>query len=125
MGETEDTTNKKIRVGLIEDEPFVRADLRHLLSFFDRIDILWEAETYDEATQILKEINVDLVFLDIRIRGGCGFNLVPLIEKKKIDFVIISAHEKYLKEAGMTHALDFLLKPVSRQHLTDILNRMP
>jgi DNA-binding LytR/AlgR family response regulator len=123
MGRT-DNTQKKIRVGLIEDEPFVRADLRHLLSFFEYIDILWEAETYEDGKQCLKEIKVDLVFLDIRIRGGCGFDLVGLIEHKEIDFVIITAHEKYLKEAGKTHALDFLLKPVSRQHLTDILNRL-
>ena len=119
-----ENVNKKIRVGLIEDEPFVRADLRHLLSFFDRIEILWEAETYEEAQLALKEIKVDLVFLDIRIRGGGGFDLVPLIQQEKIDLVIITAHEKYLKEARKTHALDFLLKPVSRQHLTNIINRL-
>jgi len=117
--------HKKIKVGLIEDEPFVRADLRRLLSFFDRIDILWEAETYEEAELALKNIKVDLVFLDIRIRGGGGFDLVPLIEQEKTDFVIITAHEKYLKEAGKTHALAFLLKPVSRQHLANIINRLP
>lgn len=123
MGRTV-TPQKKIRVGLIEDEPFVRADLRHLLSSFEYIDILWEAETYEQAKQFLKVIPVDLVFLDIRIRGGSGFDLVGLIERKAIDFVIITAHEKYLKEAEKTHALDFLLKPVSRQLLTDILNRL-
>jgi len=123
MGRT-DNTPKKIRVGLIEDEPFVRADLCHLLSFFEYIDILWEAETYQQAKQQLNEIKVDLVFLDIRIRGGCGFDLVGLIEHKEIDFVIISAHEKYLKKAGKTQALDFLLKPVSQPHLTDILTRL-
>lgn len=94
------------------------------MSFFEYIDILWEAETYEQARQQLKEIKVDLVFLDIRIRGGCGFDLVGLIEHKEIDFVIISAHEKYLKEAGKTQALDFLLKPVSQPHLTDILTRL-
>lgn len=119
-----DNTNKKIRVGLIDDEPFVRADLCHLLSFFECIDILWEAQTYEAAEQRLKEGNVDLIFLDIRIRGGCGFDLVSLIEQKKIDFVIITAHEKYLNEARRTHALDFLLKPVSRQHLADIVSRL-
>ncbi|MCG8551067.1 MAG: response regulator [Desulfobacterales bacterium] len=124
MGRT-DNTPKKIRVGLIEDEPFVRADLRLLLSSFEYIDILWEAQTYEDAKQRLKEIQVDLVFLDIQIRGGCGFDLVALIEHKKIEFIIITAHEKYLRKAGKTHALDFLLKPVSRQHLTDILNRLP
>ncbi len=119
-----ENTKRRIRVGLIEDEPFVRADLRHLLSFFDRIDILWEAETYDEAEQALKDIKVDLVFLDIRIRGGSGFDLVPLIEQEKTNLVFITAHEKYQKEAGKTNALDFLLKPVSREHLANILNRL-
>ena len=117
--------NKKIRVGLIEDEPFVRADLCHLLSCFERIDILWEAETYEQAELALKDIKIDLVFLDIRIRGGCGFDLVPLIEQERINFVIITAHEKYLKDVGKTHALDLLLKPVSRQHLANTLNRLP
>jgi len=39
--------------------------------------------------------------------------------------LIITAHEKYLKEPGKTYSLDLLLKPVSRQHLTNILNRLP
>ncbi len=124
-----DTEDKRIRAMplkalLVDDEPFVRADLCYLLSPYRQIEVVWETGTFKEAEKILRENTIDIVFLDIRLRGGSGFDLIPGINPDVTDLIIITAHEKYKKKALETIALDCLLKPVSPQRLKRVINRI-
>ena len=115
---------KVYRAAIVDDEPFVRADLRYLLSAMDRIDVVWEAGSINQAKVMLKTRETDLVFLDIRIRGGSGFDLIPLINPAKTHLIVVPAHEKYFSRARQTFAQECLLKPVSSRALAKVINQI-
>lgn len=68
-----------IHVLIVEDEPFVRADLRDLLSDHEDVVVAGEAGTLQDCEQALSKGDFDLVFLDVQLRGCTGFDLVPLL----------------------------------------------
>ena len=109
---------------LIDDEPFIRDDLRYLLSRYSQIEVVWETGVFREALKIIGENRLDLVFLDIRIRGGNGFDLIPFINPQETEFIVITAHEKYLKQAKQMSRVPALLKPVSPDRLGQALHKM-
>lgn len=109
---------------LIDDEPFIRDDLRYLLSRYREIEVVWETGVFQEAIKIIGENHLDLVFLDIQIRGGNGFDLIPLMNPGETEFIVITAHEKYLKQANRMSGVPALLKPVSSDRLAQALHKM-
>ncbi len=108
---------RSLKAVLVDDEPFVRDDLRYMLSRHREVDVVWETGIFDEAKKILIENHFDIVFLDIQLRGGNGFDLIPYINPAITDLLIITAHEKYLEKALETIALDCILKPVTAERL--------
>ncbi len=108
---------------LIDDEPFIRDDLRYLLSRYRQIEVVWETGVFQEAIKIIGENHLDLVFLDIQIRGGSGFDLIPLMNPRETKFIVITAHEKYLKQVNEMSGVAALLKPVSPDRLTQVLHK--
>ena len=108
---------------IIDDEPFVREDLRNMLSAHRDIEIIGETETIDAAVELLSRTDPDVVFLDIQLRGGSGFDLVPFIHPS-IDIIFFTAHDEYAVRAFEINALDFLLKPVTADRLAASLDRV-
>lgn len=109
---------------IIDDEPFARDDLRHMLAAHQDIEIAWEAGKLDEAKQILRENKPDVVFLDIQLRGGTGFDLLPEIESVAARVIFVTAHDRYVRLALDSGAIDCLLKPVSSSRLEDALTHL-
>ena len=113
----------KLKAIIIDDEPFARDDLRYLLSGFADIEIIGEAGRVDEAKKMLSRSRPDVVFLDIELRGGTGFDLVPFIDPKT-SVIFITAHDKYAQQALQTGAVGCIPKPVSMDRLTDSLKHL-
>jgi two-component system LytT family response regulator len=112
-----------LKAMIVDDEPFVRDDLRHLLSQRNEIEVVCEAGTVVEAKKLLAENRIDVVFLDIQLRGGSGFDLVPFIHSgAKIIFV--TAFDAYAVRAFEVNALDYVLKPVTEERLSRSLQRL-
>lgn len=108
---------------IIDDEPLVRHDLREMLSVHRDVEIIGEAETIDTAIELLSRTEPDMVFLDIQLRGGSGFDVVPHVHPS-IDIVFFTAHDEYAVRAFEVNALDFLLKPVTADRLAASLVRV-
>ncbi len=108
---------------IIDDEPFVRQDLTNLLLSHENVRVAGEAGTLAEARQQLSENRFDLVFLDICLRGGSGFDLIPFIDRSS-KIVFVTGHNNYAIKAFEVNALDYLLKPVSQDRLTITLERL-
>ncbi len=108
---------------IIDDEPLVRDELRDLLSDHGEIKIIGEAGNIREARDLLKKASPDLVFLDIQLRGGLGFDLVPFISPES-HIIFFTAHDEYAVRAFEVNALDYLLKPVDEDRLALALARM-
>jgi two-component system LytT family response regulator len=113
----------KLKAIIIDDEPFVRDDLRHMLASHKEIEVAAEAGTIAGAKQKLAAGSFQVVFLDIQLRGGTGFDLVPFIDPST-DIIFITAHDEFAVRAFEVNALDYLLKPVTAGRLAESLARL-
>lgn len=108
---------------IIDDEPFARSDLSNMLLSYKEVEIAGEAGNLVDAREQLAKTRFDLVFLDICLRGGTGFELIPFINPSA-KIVFITGHDEYAIQAFEINALDYLLKPVSRDRLKKTLMRI-
>ncbi|OIN56670.1 LytR/AlgR family response regulator transcription factor [Arsenicibacter rosenii] len=109
---------------LVDDERLARAELRRLLENFPKIDIIGEAANADEALPMIEDLQPDLLFLDIQMPGKNGFELLQSIEGKAPDVIFTTAYDEYAIKAFEFNALDYLLKPVELNRLTEAIHRV-
>lgn len=102
------------RALLIDDEPLARLELRRLLAAHPSVEAVGEAGTSNDARALLGRADYDLVFLDIQLRGGSGFDLLDSV-KPNAQIVFVTAYDRFALRAFEVNALDYLLKPVSTE----------
>jgi two-component system LytT family response regulator len=112
-----------LRVLIVDDEPLARAAMRRLLAAHPTVEIVAEAETIAEAVRAVAEKNPQLVFLDIELGGGDGFDFLEALEKPPI-VVFVTAYPEHAVEAFAVDAADYLLKPVDPERLAESLVRV-
>ncbi len=112
-----------IRALIIEDNPGARTELRELLSHHPEVTIVGEAATVGRAHKRLTLDDYDLVFLDIELRGGTGFDLVPMV-RPAARIIFVTAYDEHAIRAFTVNALDYLLKPVEPARLAESLSRL-
>jgi two-component system, LytTR family, response regulator len=111
-----------MRVLIVDDEHLARQAMRRLLADHPRIEIVGEAETIEQAIAAVRETQPDLVFLDIELGGGDGFDLLAALERPPV-VVFVTAYAEYAVEAFEVNAVDYLLKPVAPERLAESLVR--
>ncbi len=111
-----------MRILLIDDEPSARQFLRLALADHPAAEIAGEAGTMNEARDLLARPDYDLVLLDIQLRGGSGFDLVPLV-RADARIVFVTAYDQHALRAFAVNALDYLLKPIDPARLAESLQR--
>ncbi len=114
---------EKLRTIIVDDSAVIRQELKVLLEDYPEIEITGEAGTVDQALQLIESQKPDVLFLDIQLKGETGFDL---LEKTDISFKIIfvTAYDQYAIRAFETNALDYLLKPISRDRLSKAIARL-
>lgn len=110
------------RALLIEDEAPAREDFRRLLAAHPEVVIVGEAASVASARTRLATHDYDLVFLDIQLIGGNGFDLVPHV-RPEARIVFVTAYDQHALRAFEVNALDYLLKPVAPARLAQALAR--
>jgi len=108
---------------LIDDEISARSDLKAKLQAHPEIAIVGEAATVRAARARLAQNDYDLVFLDVQLIGGEGFELVPDV-RDGAKIIFVTAHDRYALRAFEINALDYLLKPVSPARLAASIGRI-
>src|SRR2546423_3956659 len=112
-----------LKAVLIDDEPSARDDLRDMLIAHGGASIVGEAGLLAEARTQLARDDYDLVFLDVQLRGGTGFDLVPLV-RAGASIVFVTGFERYAVRAFEVNALDYLVKPVATERLAATLRKL-
>ena len=112
-----------LRTLIIDDEPAARDDLRRLLAAHAEVAIAGEAGRLAAAEELLRTADYDLVFLDVELRGGTGFDLLPHV-RPEARIVFVTAHAHYAVRAFEVNALDYLLKPIVAARLEAALLRV-
>ncbi|MBN1611853.1 MAG: response regulator transcription factor [Polyangiaceae bacterium] len=108
---------------IVDDEPYARQDLRELSRREDGVNVAWEAGSMPEAREILSTAEPDVVFLDVQLQDGCGFDLLPSVPEAT-DVVFVTAYDQYALRAFEVNALDYLLKPVSAERFRHCVARL-
>ena len=108
---------------LVDDERLARRSLRALLAEHPEMEIVGEASNIRRAAELIAAERPEVVFLDIQMPGGSGFDLLaPLDDPPAIIFV--TAYDEYAIRAFEVNALDYLLKPVEPARLALALARV-
>jgi two-component system LytT family response regulator len=111
-----------MRALIVDDEPLARRELRRLLADFDWIEIVGEASNVTEASAAVEALTPDLLFLDIQMPGGSGFDLLTRIEHMP-RVIFTTAYDHHAVHAFEVNALDYLLKPIEPERLASALSR--
>lgn len=101
---------------IIDDEGLARRELRRLLAEFSWLEIVGEAANIDEAVTRIESVSPDLLFLDIKMPGGSGFDLLARLERVP-RVIFTTAYDQHAVRAFEVNALDYLLKPIEPERL--------
>ena len=108
---------------IVDDERLARKELTSLLAEHNEIEIIGEAANIDEAEEMIRESNPDLVFLDIQMPGGTGFDLLEKLDAVP-QVIFITAYDEFALKAFEVSALDYVLKPVQPERLAEAIKKL-
>jgi two-component system LytT family response regulator len=100
-----------------------RLELRRLLAPYGWIEIVGEAANTGEARQMMQALAPSLLFLDIQMPGGTGFDLLAQLDRPP-RVIFTTAYDQYAVKAFEVSALDYLLKPVEPERLATALAKV-
>ncbi len=105
-----------MRAIIVDDEPLARREMGRLLAEFAWIDIVGEAANVGAAALLIERMLPELLFLDIQMPGGTGFDLLERLEHLP-RVIFTTAYDKHAVRAFEVNALDYLLKPIEPERL--------
>lgn len=112
---------------IVDDEAPARRRLRKLLSSIPdelALELIGEASDGMEAVELLQKLDVDVVFLDIQMPELNGFEVLEKLSNSSRPIVVFTtAYDSYALRAFEANAVDYLLKPISRERLQDAVER--
>lgn len=108
---------------VVDDERLARRELIGMLAAHPEIAIAGEAASVDEAAQLVRSANPDVVFLDIQMPRRSGFELLEAADVRG-RIVFVTAHDVHAIRAFEVNALDYLLKPVHPVRLAAAIARL-
>jgi len=117
-----------MRALIVDDEVKSHTILQYLLETnHPEIDIIGNAYNVEEGLHLISRHQPDLVFLDIEMPDGSGFDLLKQINDAKFKVIFITAHQDndYAITAFRFGGLDFLLKPIDADDLKEAIDRYP
>ena len=114
---------KAFKAIIIDDERLARATLSDMLAEYPLIEIIGESESVAESIRLIINLNPDILFLDIQLSDGTGFDLLNKINYSgKVIFV--TAYDEFAIRAFEVNAIHYLLKPISHKHLSEAIERL-
>ena len=111
-----------MRVLVVDDETPARERLKRLLAGIGDVEVVGEAGDGLQAVELIERERPDLVLLDIQMPGLDGFGVIEALEELP-QVVFVTAYDEYAIRAFEVNALDYLLKPFSRERLEQAIRR--
>jgi two-component system LytT family response regulator len=114
---------RKWKALIVDDEELARRLLREMLASHPEIDIAGECANGMQAVKACAELTPDLLFLDVQMPKLTGFDVLELIDPTELSVVFVTAYDQYAMKAFDVHAVDYLLKPFSRDRFEAAIAR--
>lgn len=108
---------------LIDDEPLARSIVKEYLEPYKDIEVVAECDNGFEGVKAIGQYQPDLIFLDIQMPKINGFEMLELIDDPPA-VIFTTAFEEYAIKAFETHAIDYLLKPFSKDRFDKALQKL-
>ena len=113
-----------LRALIIDDEAHMRDTLVKLLGLHcPEVQVVGQASGVATGTAAINEFHPDLVFLDIQMKDGTGFDLLYNLPSIDFKVIFVTAYDQYALQAFRCSAVDYLLKPINPELLTDAVKR--
>jgi two-component system, LytTR family, response regulator len=116
------TVEKALRAMIVDDEELARSFLKEMLGLHPDIEVVAECPNGFEAVKAIGETRPDLLFLDVQMPKLDGFEVLELIDPGPV-VIFVTAYDQYAMRAFDAHAVDYLLKPFSRERFEKALER--
>lgn len=117
--------DKLINAVIIDDDKHSTDMLSALIErYCTSMNILSIAHDIEEGARDIIRYNPDIIFLDVEMPGGTGFDLLEMLQNRNFDVVFVTAHNKYALQAIKHSALDFLLKPYDSVEFVKTIDRI-
>ena len=118
-------SNKVITSLIIDDEPRARETIREMLSTFcPQIEVIGEGSSVKTGIKAILQNKPKVVFLDIRMTDGTGFDLLEQLDSLDFLVVFLTAYDEYALKAFKYSAIDYLLKPLDPEELISCVKRI-
>jgi len=112
-----------MKIIIIDDEPLARSIIREYLQFHPELELIAECGDGFEGVKAIQQHQPDLIFLDIQMPKINGFEMLELIEEPPA-VIFTTAFDEYAIKAFESHAVDYLLKPFSRDRFEKALSKL-
>ena len=117
-------TNKTIRAIIVDDEAHGRENLKGVLqAFCPELELIGEANSALTAIALIQKVQPSLVFLDIEMPNGNGFQVLEFFKDPPFQVIFVTAYDKYAIKAIRFAALDYILKPIDVMLLKAAIDR--
>ena len=110
------------RAILIDDEPLAREVVKEYLEAFPQIEVVAECNDGFEGVKAVAQYKPDLIFLDIQMPKITGFEMLELLEERPA-VIFTSAFDEFAIKAFEAHAVDYLLKPFSKDRFNKAVEK--
>jgi len=115
---------KIVRTVIIDDEEDARRMLKLLLEKFSNIEIVGEANSVKNGVELMEATEPTLVFLDIQLTDGTGFDLLNKLHETNFQIVFVTAFDEFAVKAFKFNAIDYLLKPINPVELEKVIQKV-
>lgn len=113
-----------LNVVIVDDEAPARARIRDLLEGEEDVRVVSECPSGSAAVAAVRRFHPDILFLDIRLRGSSGFDVLDEVGIEAVPAIIFTtAYDEYAVQAFDIHAVDYLLKPFDAERFARALQR--
>lgn len=112
-----------VKTIIIDDEPLSVAELQVMLKQFKGIEVVATATRSSEALEKISLHKPDLLFLDINMPERNGFQLLEALDETP-DVIFVTAYDEYAVKAFEINALDYILKPVNKERLSEAVQKI-
>jgi two-component system LytT family response regulator len=113
-----------MKIAIIDDETDARFALRKLLETLQQGNEIVEADGVLSGLDVIKQHKPDLVFMDVMMKDGTGFDLLKQISAIEFKLIIVSGHDQFALQAFRFSAIDYLVKPVDIDELKTSMARI-
>jgi two-component system LytT family response regulator len=111
-----------MKVIIIDDEPLARSIIREYLESYTRIEVVQECNDGFEGIKAIIQHQPDLIFLDVQMPKINGFEMLELVDQPP-SVIFATAFDEFAIKAFETHAIDYLLKPFSKERFDKAIQK--